>query len=138
MRGRLRVVSVIVGVMGLAGTVVPAPASAVEVAGIYANIYVNTSTWDACGEVGDRVVAGSRYTAVLTVTGVESTVAANGTLVDYGIETGNPATPCTSGGFDSSYAVMVYTLTWTSIFGTTGTLVKTCVEALRVPICTVS
>ncbi|MDQ4024398.1 MAG: hypothetical protein M3217_02745 [Actinomycetota bacterium] len=137
-RKRLRALSLLLGVSALISASIPAPASAIEAAGIYANIYVDTSTWDACGEVGDRVfVGGGGYTAVLTATGYESTIAANGVIVDADTDWGNPASPCTSGGFDSHYAVMVYTLTWTSVLGTTGTLVKICVEAWM-PICSYS
>lgn len=59
-------------------------------------------------------------------------------ILDVATDTGNPASACTSGGFNSTYAAVQYTLEWTSVLGTTGSLVKTCVEALGIPICTLS
>jgi hypothetical protein len=110
-------------------------ASAIEAAGLTVRIDVDTSSWAACGVVKDTTT-NANYTAVLTATGFESTVAANGAVLDEALASGNPARPCTQGGFNSQYAVVVYTLTWTSVLGTTGTLSRTCAEALGIPVCT--
>lgn len=127
---------IVLGLLG--GALAPAAqAQETDILGIDVKIKVNTTDWSACGYVGDTLT-GAYYTATLTATGYESTIAANGIILDADTDSGNPATPCTSGGFDSRYAVMVYTLTWTSVFGTTGTLVRTCVEANGIPACTIS
>lgn len=119
------------------GVAVP-HAAAVEVLGFRADIVVDTSSWAACGVVRDNLTGAPNYTAVLTATGFESSVAANGVILDVATASGNPANPCTSGGFNSTYAVVQYTLEWTSVLGTTGSLVKTCFEVLGIPVCTVS
>ncbi len=109
------------------GAATASPAPAVDLGPLQVDIFVNTGDWSACGVVRDTLTS-ARYTAVLTATGYESTVSRNGVILGEASASGNPATPCTAGGFDSSIAVVEYTLTWTSILGTTGTMTKTCVE----------
>jgi opacity protein-like surface antigen len=122
----------------IAAAAVPAAAAELDDrATLIVRINVNRTSWAACGFVYDAVT-GTTYTAVLTASGIESTGAANATIVDEATDTGNPAEPCTGGGFDSQYAGMQYTLTWTSVLGTTGTLPVTCVEVQNQPVCTVS
>ena len=109
------------------GAVAVPQAPALDLGALEVDIFVNTGSWSACGVVRDDLTS-AHYTAVLTATGYESTVSRNGVILGEASASGNPATPCTPGGFDSSIAVVEYTLTWTSILGTTGTMTKTCVE----------
>jgi len=131
---RLAVVLAAVGIF--AGSSLPS-ASALTIGPLTAQITVDTSGWDATGYVGDSLT-NANYTSVLTATGFETTGATNGVILDFDTGSGNPSLTSTDGGFDSQYAKVVYTLTWTSVLGTTGELTKVCVEALNQPICTIS
>jgi hypothetical protein len=131
---RLAVVLAAVGIF--VGSSLPS-ASALTVGPLTAQITVDTSGWDATGYVGDSLT-NANYTSVLTATGFETTGATNGVILDFDTGSGNPSLTSTGGGFDSQYAKVVYTLTWTSVLGTTGELTKVCVEALNQPICTIS
>jgi hypothetical protein len=112
------------------------PASAVAVGPLEVRIDVDTSSWDADGCVSDDL-SGASYTVVLVTVGYENrNTLTNGTIIDYDVAYGNPACAHTEGGFDSDYAAVVYTLTWTSVLGTSGELTRVCVEALNTPICT--
>ena len=128
--------SVLLAAMAVFAALMAPPASALAVGPLEVYIHVDPSTWDADGCVEDTL-SGAWYTTVLTVTGVENrNTLTNGTILDYDIQSGNPACAHTQGGFDSDYSVFVYTLTWTSVGGTTGVLVRVCAEALGVPVCT--
>jgi len=83
-------------------------------------------------------LTGASYTSVLTATGFETDTARHGTIIDFDTATGNPSQTSTLGGFDSSFAKVEYTLTWTSVLGTTGILPVTCVEAFNQAICSPS
>ena len=112
------------------------PASALAVGPLEVKIEVDTSSWDADGYVADSL-SGASYTTVLTATGVENrNTLTNGTILAADTGSGNPSTTHTEGGFDSQYAAVVYTLTWTGVLGTTGELTRVCVEVLGVPVCT--
>ena len=121
-----RVGAVMVAALVFGALAVP-QAPALNVGELEVDIAVNTSNWSACGLVRDDLTS-AYYTAVLTATGYESTVSKNGAIAEQALHSGNPAQPCTPGGFDSSIAAVVYTLTWTSVLGTTGSMVKVCAE----------
>lgn len=91
--------------------------------------------YGACGVVRDRS-ANVNFTATLTATGYESTVFANGVIVDFDRDTGNPAKPCSQPGFNPDYALLVFTLTWSSGVGTTGTFTRVCGEVAGTMECT--
>jgi hypothetical protein len=116
----LAVIAIVIGAVGPS-------ASALQVGPLFVDIQVDTSNWSACGIVSDDLTH-ANYTAVLTATGFQSSVSQNGVILSEASGSGNPAQPCTSGGFDSSISAVEYTLEWTSIAGTTGTLTKTCAE----------
>jgi hypothetical protein len=118
----------VLAVTAIAVGVVAPTASALEVGPLTVEISVETSNWSACGTVSDDLT-NANYTAVLTATGFESSIGQNGVILNQASAGGNPALPCTPGGFSSSYAAVEYTLEWTSITGTTGSLTKTCAEA---------
>jgi hypothetical protein len=125
---RLKRMGVVMAAAMAFGAVAVPQAPALDLGALEVDIKVDTATWGACGLVRDSLTS-ARYTAVLTAAGYESTgVARNGVIADQASHSGNPASPCTSGGFDSSVAAVVYTLTWTSVLGTTGTMTKVCVE----------
>lgn len=121
-----RVAAVAAAALAFGAVTVP-PAPALDLGPLEIDIVVNTSDWSACGLVRDSLTS-ARYTAVLTATGAQSSISRNGAIVEQGMHTGNPATPCTDGGFDSSIAAVEYTLEWTSVVGTTGSMTKTCGE----------
>ena len=135
-RRGIKKVAVVLAAFGVFSAAALPQASAVELLGFEARIDVDTAGWGACGFVGDTLTGAPSYTMVLTATGLETTGAATGVILDVATASGNPATACTTGGFNSQYAAVQYTMEWTSVLGTTGTLVRTCVEALGVPICT--
>jgi hypothetical protein len=121
-----RVGAVMVAALVFGALAVP-QAPALNVGELEVDIAVNTGNWSACGYVRDDLTS-AYYTAVLTATGYESTVSRNGVIAEQAMHSGNPAQPCTPGGFDSSIAAVVYTLEWTSVLGTSGSMVKTCFE----------
>ncbi len=130
--------SAVLAVVAIFAAFTAPPAGALKVGPLEVRIDVDTSSWAADGYVGDSL-SGATYTSVLTATGYENrNTFTNGTVIDFDTGWGNPSTTSTDGGFDSNYAVVVYTLTWTSILGTSGSIVKVCVEALNIPICTIS
>ena len=130
--------SAVLAVVAIFGAFAARPAGALEVGPLEVRIDVDTASWDADGYVADSL-SGATYTSALTATGYENrNTFTNGTVIDFDTGTGNPSTTHTEGGFDSDYATVVYTLTWTSVLGTSGTIVKVCVEALNIPICTIS
>jgi hypothetical protein len=123
--------------MGIfAGAAVPA-ASALTVGPLTVELFVDRTSWAATGLVQDTLT-GASYTTVLTATGFETDTSRHGTIIDFDTGTGNPSRTSTLGGFDSSFAKVEYTLTWTSVLGTTGTLPVTCVEAFNQAICSPS
>lgn len=125
---RLKRVGVVMSVAMAFGAVAVPQAPALTVGPLQVDIVVNTSDWSACGLVRDSF-SGARYTAVLTATGYASTgLARSDAIAGQASHTGNPAAPCTAPSIDSTVAAVVYTLTWTSVVGTTGTMTKTCVE----------
>ena len=121
-----RVGAVMVAALVFGALAVP-QAPALDVGELEVDIVVNTGDWSACGYVRDDLTS-AYYTAVLTATGYVSTVSKNDAIASQAMHSGNPARPCTDGAFDSSIAAVVYTLTWTSVLGTTGSMVKTCAE----------
>ena len=128
--------SAVLAVMAVFAAFAAPPAGALAVGPLEVRIDVDKSSWDATGYVADSL-SGATYTTVLTATGYENrNTFTNGTIIDFDQADGNPAHTQTQGGFDSDYAVVVYTLTWTSVLGTTGELTRVCVEAMNVPICT--
>jgi len=132
---RLAVLAVTVAALSAAA--VP-QASAVELLGVRVDIEVDMSTGAACGVVADNLT-NANYTAALTATGVESTVAASGVILDAVTGGGNPARLCTTGGLTPPlYRTIEYTLEWTSVLGTTGSLTKTCVWIGFLGSCTAS
>jgi len=125
--GLKRLAVVLAATATVAAAAVPS-ASALTVGPLTVDIDVDTSNWSACGVVNDGLT-GANYTAVLTATGYETDLGRNGVILNESTDTGNPATPCTAGGFDSIFAAVQYTLVWTSGNGTTGVMTKTCVES---------
>lgn len=121
-----RVAAVAAAALAFGAVTVP-PAPALDLGAVEIDIVVNTGDWSACGVIRDDLTS-ANYTAVLTATGAQSSVSRNGVILSQGMDSGNPATPCTSGGFDSSIAAVEYTLEWTSVLGTTGSMTKTCAE----------
>ena len=119
---------VVLAVSALIGGVSVVPAPALTVGALEVDIVVDSTDWSACGVVRDGLT-GARYTAVLTATGAQSRgTSQNGVILGQAQHSGNPATPCTPGGFDSYTSGVVYTLEWTSVLGTSGSLTKACVE----------
>jgi hypothetical protein len=137
MKVGLKRFSVLFAAVAIFAALTAPPAQSVAVGPLEVRIDVNTTSWDANGYVADSL-SGVGYTTVLTATGYENRNLTNGTIVDFDTGYGNPSTTHTEGGFDSQYAVVVYTLTWTSILGTSGELTRVCVEALNIPICSVT
>ena len=131
----LKRLAVVMGATALLGAAAVPPAGALALGPLEVRINVDTVSWAATGLV-EETLSGVEYTSVLTATGIESDGARHGTIVDFDTDTGNPSETSTLGGFDSKYAGMEYTLTWTSVLGTTGSFTVTCVEALGIPICT--
>jgi hypothetical protein len=129
---RLAVVLAAVGIF--VGSSLPS-ASALTVGPLTATINVNRTSWAATGYVGDTLT-GANYTTVLTAVGFETDTVRHGTIIDFDTATGNPSTTSTLGGFDSDFAKVEYTLEWTSVLGTSGTIVVSCVEAFNQAICT--
>ena len=137
MRKRGLRLAVVLAALGIfVGSSLPS-ASALTVGPLTATINVDRSGFSATGYVGDTLT-NATYTSVLTATGFQTTGTRNGVILDYDTGVGNPSLTSTNGGFDSQYAKVVYTLTWTSVLGTTGELTVVCVEALNQPICTPS
>lgn len=135
MRKGFKRFAVLAGVVSVFAAVTAPPASALAVGPLEVRIDVDTSSWDATGLVSDDL-SGATYTTVLTATGIQTDGFRHGTVIDFDTATGNPAYTSTEGGFDSQYAGVQYTLTWTSVLGTTGTFTRTCFEVLGVPVCT--
>ena len=124
----LRRVSVVAAAALAFGAVTVPQAPALDLGAVEIDIFVNPADWSACGIVRDSVTS-ARYTAVLTATGFQSNgVTRSNVILGHDTDDGNPAQPCTGGGFDSSIAAVVYTLEWTSVLGTTGTMTKSCGE----------
>ena len=124
----LKRVGVVMAAALMFGAVAVPQAPALDLGAFEVDIIVDSTDYGACGLVRDSLTS-ARYTAVLTATGYASTgVTRNSVITGQATATGNPAVPCIDGVFDPSVAAVVYTLTWTSVLGTTGTLVKTCVE----------
>ena len=136
MKGRRikRMAIVLAAVGALTASMLP-QASAVELLGFEARIDVDRTGYGACAYVGDDLLNAPSYTIALTSTGAQSTGAANGIILDAATDSGNPAQACVTGGFDSQFASVTYTLTWTSVLGTTGTLVVTCAEVFNQTVC---
>lgn len=137
MKVGLKRFSVLFAVVAVFAAFTAPPAQSVAVGPLNVRIDVDTISWDANGYVADSL-SGVGYTTVLTATGYQNRNFTNGTILGVSQGYGNPSTTHTEGGFDSQYAVVVYTLTWTSILGTSGELTRVCVEALNIPICTVT
>ena len=124
----LKRLAVVLAAMGIfAGAAVPS-ASALDVGPLTVDIVVDRTNWSACGVVSDGLT-GAHYTAVLSATGYETNLSQSGVILAQSSDSGNPAGPCTPGGFDSRFAIVQYALVWTSVAGTTGIMTKTCVEA---------
>lgn len=135
MRKGFKRFAVLAAAVSIFAAVTAPPASALEVGPLEVRIDVDRTSWDATGLVRDDL-SGATYTSVLTVTGVQTDGARHGTILDFDTDTGNPSETEVQGGFDSTYAAVEYTLSWTSVLGTTGTFTVTCGEVLGTPICT--
>ncbi|MDQ3914273.1 MAG: hypothetical protein M3285_04565 [Actinomycetota bacterium] len=113
---------------------VPASAGPLD-AFIRASISVSRS-FDATFTVSDTRL-GASYTIAGTATGAQQDVPGTGVVVDACFDlSGNPATCSTKGGFDPTYAVGVFDLTWTGVLGSSGNFVRTCAVVGHFFICT--
>jgi hypothetical protein len=135
----LRRAAVVAAVPMMIISLMAGPASAVDLTGIF-TVSINpvTANGSAFGTLSDGLNPGTSYITALTATG-SGTCSLTGTeVVIDGVSTasGNPAYTHTLGACDLYNATVEYTLTWTSILGTTGQFQRTCVWVIGIQVCT--
>ena len=117
----------------------PAQAATVDVnlAGSFdASIEVGLNA-AATGNVSDTINPTVSYLTALTATGGGTCLLATGEVAVTGVNTanGNPSVTHTLGSCNLYNASVEYTLTWTSILGTTGQFQRSCEWVIGIQIC---
>ena len=125
---------------GVCLPVLPSTAFAIDTTGAFDASITAAPNGGAAGLVSDTIDTGVGYTTVLTATGGGTCLLTTGEVTIQGVSTasGNPARTSTAGACNLYNATVQYTLTWTSVLGTTGQLQKTCVWAIGIMVCTPS
>jgi len=115
-------------------------AFAIDTKGAFDASITASSNGGAVGHVSDTINPGVAYTTVLTASGGGTCLLATGEVTITGVDTatGNPSNTSTAGACNLFNGTVQYTLTWTSVLGTSGQLQKTCVWADGIQVCTPS
>ena len=91
----------------------------------------------ATGTVSDTINPTVSYVTALTATGGGTCLLATGEVAVTGVNTatGNPSVTHTLGSCNLYNASVEYTLTWTSILGTTGQFQRSCEWVIGIQVC---
>ena len=114
------------------------PANAVSTDGAFFAGIAVTSTGAAIGTVSDTINPNTAYTTVLTATGTGTCALFTGEIIiaSADIGSGNPSVTHTAGSCHLYNASVLYTLTWTSLLGTSAQFQEACVWILGNQTCT--
>ncbi len=125
--------------MGLTSIASPAHASLINLGGKFIAKIDVAQNGAAVGTVSDTISTDSTYYTVLTATGGGTCSLLSPTVVITDVDYdgfSNPSMTSTEGACNLYNATVEYTLTWTSILGTTGVLPVTCDWVLGTKTCT--
>jgi hypothetical protein len=130
--------AIMAGIAALAISVVASPAHATNVNGSFdadITVYGNGA---ATAYVSDTIEPTNSYTIALTGSGGGTCLLTTGEqlLIDFATGGGNPASASIGGGCNFYNADVLYTLTWTTLLGTTGQIQVDCVWAIGIKVCT--
>jgi hypothetical protein len=120
----------------MAVTLGTTPAYALDTAGSFSASIGTGSTGAAVGTVADTLLTTTAYTGVLTAAGEVTCATGEASIQAAVTGTGNPLTLRTPGACTIVDGAVEYTLTWTSVLGTSGQLYVTCIWVGGAKTCT--